>query len=438
MQQDNSLAPNHWQASLNPGLMRRLLRSVQPGVMKPQFAHEVIARTQRLGDRLPLLVEFAQRQGGLTSHYVDQPLIVYAQALPPPEMPRSFPPASASQPPSGPPTVIQAKFAKSGSTPTPPQPLPVVQAQFSPAAIASTSPSPPHSLHHPPVTSPPLSAPASLLPSSAIAPPATPANPAMPPQTPSQDSPQAVVKAIAQISLPTSISALDITQRSPLEAPTSNQSTQAIAAILPIASFTASRPIVQAQQMPATPFQGEQHPPQVPLVNPSPTMPLRLRSSLAADQVGSSPANSRSLNPPLNDATRPRIQVSHGTSRQGWSTRSQSTQSAPKVPLVFTNPLVIAAQTYLEQEKQNSQRGNRGASELANPQSVGTRSPLISQTQPKLSPGQTAPQPNAQPPTPAEQTQPAVDLEALTKQVERRLMQRLVIESERRGQKKWR
>ncbi|MEP0873419.1 hypothetical protein NDA01_27030 [Trichocoleus desertorum AS-A10] len=431
MQQDTSLESTHWQASLNPGLLRRLLRSVQPGVMKPQFAHQVIARTQRLGDRLPLLVQFAQRQGGIASHQVNHPPIVYAQPLPQSKgtLPSASPQPVAPKVQSGPPTVIQAKFAASATSSAPPKSRPIVQAKLSqPAAIAPTT----RTFHHPQYHNSPslelLPTPESSF-SSSPAPPVVPANPPTITQSISNDLPQAVVKAIAI--LPTS---------EPLSSPnlTKPKSEQSPLAVAPISLPSNPHPIVQAQQLVAgspqlESFQEYPHP-TPPSTSPQ-SQPVLLPS---APQVGLSTTNPQfHPGPSPSRPARPRVRVSNGASHRVLPREAQpSPQPATSqgVPLVFTNPLVAAVQTYLDQEKQKDQQSSRSVFEVENSRQGGTRSPQVSQS----STAHTASFPPPQPQFPTDNSQSAVDVEALTKQVEKRLMQRLVIENERRGKTKWR
>jgi hypothetical protein len=436
VQEDSSLELTHWQASLNPGLLRRLLRSVQPGVMKPQFADQVIARTQRLGNRLPLLVQFAQRQGGIASHPVTQPPIVYAQPLPQIDgtLPDAFPQSPAPKVQPGPPTVIQAKFANSATASAPPKSPTIVQAKLAqPAAIAPA----PLAFHHPqPHNSPnleSLSTPESSF-SSSPAPPVVPAHPPTVTQPISNNLPEAVIQAIASIPAPGSPSSLDF-----IEPPNSEPS---LSAATPVSLQSAPRPIVQAQRLAAI-----SHPlePQLELLQEYPQLifpstPPQPQSFTpqAASPVISPTTSPQSLTAPSSSSsTQPRVRVSNGASHRvlpvGTPANSQPA-SSQGTPLVFTNPVVLAVQTYLEQEKRKDQQSSRSASEVEHSRQGGTRSPQVSQA----STAHTASFPPPQPQFPSDNPQPAIDVEALTKQVEKRLMQRLVIENERRGKTKWR
>ncbi|MBD2094091.1 hypothetical protein H6F90_02845 [Trichocoleus sp. FACHB-591] len=436
VQQDNFLAPTHWQASLNSGLLRRLLQSVQPGVMKPQFAEQVIARTQRLGDRLPLLVQFAQRQGGIASYPVNQPPIVYAQPLPQIDSTLLDEPTQSTAPKawSGPPTVIQAKFANSATSPVPPKSRPVAQAKLAqPAAIAPAAPT----LHNPQHLNSPNLKPLSALKSSfssSPAPPVVPINQPTVTQSISNNLPEAVVKAIASSPTPGSPSSLDF-----IGLPDSELS---LSAATPISLQSSPRSIVQAQRLAAV-----AHPlgPQLELLQEYPQLippSISPQPQSFTPQTAfpfTSPTTSpQSLTVPSSaSSTQARVQVSNGASHRvlpvGTQPSSQPASSQGTL-LVFTNPLVLAVQTYLEQEKQKDQQSSRSVSEVANSRQIGTRSPQV----PQASTAHTASFSPPQPQFPTNNPQPTVDVEALTKQVEKRLMQRLVIENERRGKTKWR
>jgi hypothetical protein len=67
-----------WQAAVDSSLVRRLMRPlVQPGAIESQIGDSILARTERMTNHLPLLVQFAQRQVGIFQP--EQIPIVYAQ-----------------------------------------------------------------------------------------------------------------------------------------------------------------------------------------------------------------------------------------------------------------------------------------------------------------------------------------------------------------------
>ena len=74
--------PQTWQESLNPQLAQRLIRPlVQPGVINTQIARKIIERSQRFTNRLPLLAN--RRWASVNSLQSGQTPIVYAQGQPP-------------------------------------------------------------------------------------------------------------------------------------------------------------------------------------------------------------------------------------------------------------------------------------------------------------------------------------------------------------------
>jgi hypothetical protein len=72
----------NWQDSLNPQLLQRLvLLGQQPGIIKQDIGQKIIARCDRFLNRLPLLSQYLQRWQGLKEMSVNSVPIVYA--LPP-------------------------------------------------------------------------------------------------------------------------------------------------------------------------------------------------------------------------------------------------------------------------------------------------------------------------------------------------------------------
>jgi hypothetical protein len=174
------------------------------------------------------------------------------------------------------------------------------------------------------------------------------------------------------------------------------------------------------------------------LISPSTSPQSQSFTPQTASPFISPTTSPQSLTAPSSSSSpQPRVRVSNGASHRvlpvGTPANSQPA-SSQGVPLVFTNPLVLAVQTYLEQEKRKDQQSSRSASEVAHSRQGGARSPQV----PQASTAHTASFPLPQPQLPTDNPQPAIDVEALTKQVEKRLMQRLVIENERRGKTKWR
>ena len=75
-----------WQDSLNARLLQRLLRPmVKPGVIPDHVAAGIFERSQQLIDRLSLLHQFEQRWSGLTPLQSDETPLVYAQWATPKE-----------------------------------------------------------------------------------------------------------------------------------------------------------------------------------------------------------------------------------------------------------------------------------------------------------------------------------------------------------------
>lgn len=67
-----------WQSAVDSSLVKRLMRPlVQPGAIGSQLGDSILARTEQMTSHLPLLVQFAQRQAGVFQP--EQIPIVYAQ-----------------------------------------------------------------------------------------------------------------------------------------------------------------------------------------------------------------------------------------------------------------------------------------------------------------------------------------------------------------------
>jgi hypothetical protein len=75
---------SNWQDSIDQQLQERLMRPLlQPSLTNTtQLARVIISRSQRLGNRLPLLTELNQRFSNITPLQPEPTPIVYAQPLP--------------------------------------------------------------------------------------------------------------------------------------------------------------------------------------------------------------------------------------------------------------------------------------------------------------------------------------------------------------------
>ena len=69
-----------WQSSSNPELMRRLLRPItQPGIASTQLTESILLRMQAMTERLPLAEQLLQRQHWVVQRRADTVPIVYAR-----------------------------------------------------------------------------------------------------------------------------------------------------------------------------------------------------------------------------------------------------------------------------------------------------------------------------------------------------------------------
>ncbi|MBD2341683.1 hypothetical protein H6G64_32610 [Calothrix sp. FACHB-156] len=102
-----------WEKSLDPQLMQRLMRPLlQPGVFDRHLANVIIGRSQLLHQQLPLLADFTKRHSSMRDLHTEQVPIVYAQPVQQDISvatdASSF--SAAAAPKTSQPMVIQAKF----------------------------------------------------------------------------------------------------------------------------------------------------------------------------------------------------------------------------------------------------------------------------------------------------------------------------------------
>lgn len=118
---------SNWQAIIDQRLQERLMRPlVQPGLTNTtQLATVIISRSHRLSNRLPLLTEFNQRLSNVTPLQAEQTPIVYAQPLP--SLDKDFKSLASQEGSSlqnsipNKSLIVQAKFAPSGEVNYPPE-----------------------------------------------------------------------------------------------------------------------------------------------------------------------------------------------------------------------------------------------------------------------------------------------------------------------------
>jgi hypothetical protein len=391
-----------WQEVLDPRLTERLLRPlVQPGRIDSQMSPSIIARYQRLNNRLPLLAQLNRPQTEGAGFQTEALPIVYAQPLPLQERAVNFT-ADSSPAPNGQtsqPTVIQAKFERPTSLPTPET-----------ASGSSSNLGVEHqSLMYvqPPEVRPvqPLPAlnPLSQMDTASLFPvqPLNLANPADPEVTqplvrPTNSSSGMSSASVPEVQAPT---VLPLKQSLP---PLENQASEAV----PVAF-----PIVTAQMLTRTQIDpsSAQVPPAMQVVN-------RLN---AANPLG---ANLHPVLPISRSQadTAMRLEVASALPIVQVSSGSQAQQRAKvDTPLVFSIPLG------------SSVRPTGNGPPSINPMRPGmvttaTQSFPRVDAQPMLNPQTSV---SSSPP----QQQQKIDVNDLANQVERKLMRRLVVERERRG-----
>jgi hypothetical protein len=368
-----------WQESLDSQFLQRLLRALHPGVLNDTIAQDILRRTERMTNRLPLLITLMQRQAGLAMAEGNAIPIVYAQ---PPERVRvnSETPLPPGQPQSQPLKVIQAKMIQpSAINPI----VPPIE-----RSIASPSPAVPFpnpiSAAIPTVDRPIVSATPRA--------PAINSSPAIAPQLASKsDSISRDFLSQPTIAQAKSIQKSIVTEKvsfssSPSIQNTINSFSQNVAdAIAPD-----SRPVIQPRSLPS----------QKTIQNISYSNPQIYSSSVTS-------TINRSSNSPLtivsisSGASPPR----HNTNPQTPRSFPASSMDQPAMPMRVAEPL-------------------RNSPETSSEQQIPTQA-IPAKIIELLSP----------PTPPLAISQPQIDVEALVNQVERKMMRRLVVERERRGQK---
>ncbi|MBD1823549.1 hypothetical protein H6F51_13760 [Cyanobacteria bacterium FACHB-DQ100] len=362
-----------WQSAVDSSLVRRLMRPlVQPGAIGSQLGDSILARTERMTNHLPLLVQFAERQAGVFQP--EQIPIVYAQ------------PSSSVQ-------VVHSHIETAS------EPLTIVQ-----AALISNS-----TLNDYTSNAMNLSI---------------------------EDSKQEHLNNYT--SNATNLSIRESRQE-PLNNYTSNatnlsvgelrrepefllrtESADAIASPSPPRSPSLSSqtpPIVYAQNI-SKPFQSDRPNP-IPTVHPqilgTPTLqsPPELRDLGQKPLPQVTPTRPKTSDPPASTSP-PIITVRTGTEAAPpaatWQTRTHLNETATTLPIVFAQPNLATP---------SPQSSSRTPPELAQ-FSEFPSSPSLTDT-------------FSSPPPP-----PPINLDTLTTQVERKILRRLVVESERRGQTRWR
>jgi hypothetical protein len=396
-----------WQEVLDPRLTERLLRPlVRPGRIDSQMSSAIIARYQRLNNRLPLLAQLNRPQTDGVGFQTEALPIVYAQPLPLQDRAVNFA-ADPSLAPNGQtsqPTVIQAKFERPTSLPTP----------ETASGSSSNLPDEHQSLRYvqPPEVRPvqPLPAlnPLSQTDTASLFPVLLPVQPpsltdlansevTQPLVRPASSSAGMSSASVPEVQVPT---VLPLKQSLP---PLENQ------APLPM---PVPFPIVTAQMLTSTQIgpSAAQVPPDMQVV---PVMQVATRLN-AANPLGTSPRPVSPISRFQADiaSALPIVQVSNGSGSQAQQRAKVDT------PLVFSIPLG------------SSVRPTGNGPPSINPMMPGmvttaTQSFPRVDAQPMLNPQTISSTPPNQ--------QQKIDVNDLANQVERKLMRRLVVERERRG-----
>ncbi len=453
--------PSDWSAALDPVLVQRLQRpAVQPGMVDGGLARGIVERSRQFQTRLPLMA-LATRHQPKTGHWNAQLPIVYAAERPVPPLPETTQsqPQRAEPAPASPPLVVQAKFAPATAAPstqsphssTPNAPVPIATPIPPSSGGLAIAPTPAQPVFLPFVeaglaepSEPPDSADSNL---STVAPPPstgravtqaaavvaafaeaqTPLLPDLPWPLQSADSPSSLEAAPITPSPAPHWSGHNLAD--PLSLPTQ---TSPVVRLRPATSWQDSTPTAPSWDSAAS----LSLPSPLPTVSAMPT-PVRPAPNQPDQALLSSrpapPGNPLRRSQPIVVATAPPLPLAQGELSYARP-ESQAEAVAPLSPLSLIPPL--SAQ-------------NQAMPLISAPPAVSRALPLPSTPSPSAPPPETrgtsglpsqATLSQARentPEPPPEASSDRLDLEALTNQVERKLMRRLIIERERRGQRLW-
>jgi len=538
MSEDNNLLASNkgnWQDAIDPGFQERLMRPlVKPGVIdKAQLAGNILSRSDRFANRLPLISQLERRFSGVKNLSTGQLPIVYAQPLSS-EANVANTATPANSPTSGRVSraIVQAKFApapsKSGSASSsaiaPAKGMPVANStQVSSSAVeVSSSPLPlvrSQSAESTQVKQKPASNPPSTQSNIRIndAKEPTP-QPVVPNPNTESISTQQNLDLIAPLTSENAIAPSTQQQNSPLPVVRS-QSVEPISAqknldlIVPSTPENAivpstqqqnsSLPVVRSQSVePISALQKQESAPseRLPIVYAEPltgevsnlgksltlgnSQPLQTqvnslpvvqpRSSGSQQKMRSQNPTTASLNPssipqstennsqPTGETkpSIPTVQVTNPvrswlepqphpllknqtaadpTPNQTFNQKTTIRTNNLGTPLVFSTPPPAAGQGQQANNPEftSSQQNFEGGQTNYNPATaITTVSPQIPQNfnRPPVVESASSEGNN----TPNNNSQTKIDVDALADKVERKLMRRLVIENERRGQTRWR
>jgi hypothetical protein len=430
-----------WQDSLDLRLMQRLLRRLeQPGILKAQISNGILNRTERFAQHLSFGQQLAQRYRGAVSASTNDIPIVYAQPLLVNHSATSDTPSANAQPtPSSQRTVIQAKFVSSSPLIQPilqTPPSGTVSSPITNPITLTTAPSPhPHLSrdHELRTFIEQESNPYSVNP--------LPASPQSPIANPQRLETLQIPLVYANYRSPNDLNNLAKSDRpSTLPTVTPIPSTPP-PALNPIPLV---KPVMQAQRNLSSLASPERITAlQAPMQTPNRRNPSSTDLPLANARVGSATEGVSSVtggdrpSPTVSPTPRLVIQPSHPQVAPGkWN--------GTMAPFVFSNnqPNRSINATTVSPELPG-QGGLKGGF------SAGMNGGFTPSTHPTVSPrpfpgvastnGQSSEAVSENIAQRPQVTPPAkLDMEAIADQVERKLMRRLIVERERRGQSKWR
>lgn len=456
----NSPASNkgNWQDAIDPGFQERLMRPlVKPGVIdKAQLAGNILSRSERFANRLPLVSQLERRFSTINNLPASQVPIAYAQPLSSEANVANISTASGSSPTSGrvSRTVVQAKFAPTASKSASVSPSAIAPVRGIPVANSTKSPSSPvevSSLPLPLVQSQNAESMQVQQNLNSIAP--LTAQNTSATSTEQQNSPLPVVQSqgvepISGLQKQESgqLERLPIVYAEPLTGEVSNLGkSSTLGNSQPLPTQVNSLPVVQPGYSQSQQTMRSQNPTTVSLTPASIPQTTGNNSQPTGETKASIPTvqvtnTVRSwLEPQSHPLPKNQTAANNLTPNQTFNQKTTIRTTNLGTPLIFSNPHSTTGQ---EQQANNpeftssQQNFERGQTNYNPANAITTVSQQISQSfnRPPVVESASSEGSNL----PNNNSQAKIDVDALADKVERKLMRRLVIENERRGQTRWR
>jgi hypothetical protein len=410
-------------AAIDPKLLWRLLRPIErPGVINTDMGWEIVARSHNFTNRLPLLSHLTQRWNRQIGFQGEQIPIVYAQPQPQETPATRSISAELGQSPSSQRTVVQAKFVASAPSTLTPNPSPI-KGEGSRSGVAVASPiegeanpttDSVDSVGWVEATKPNKT---SVL-DFAIAQPNLYANRERtnPTMETSPSSQRTIVQAKFVASAPSTLT--------PNPSPTKGEGSRSGVAVTSSIEGEGGKSGVAVVSPIKEDLSGET------IQNPIPLVRVRSQPLPASDRRISPGKKLPNIVKPIENAIFDPSNALPNLSPETIQNPKSKIPNPLETSLVFSNP-------HVNTESVQTELGipNPGITRISRTEAMTQTTGLSSEVSPNIQFNEKS---NIHPNKPDEfNVQNLIDLEALTDKIERKLMQRLIVESERRGRTIW-